>query len=72
MLTGKPVLAGESDGHQLELIWDLMGAPTEENMPGWKRLPGADILSPRPRPGNLSTRFREYVHAAPLPLDVPY
>src|SRR5690606_13630197 len=61
MLTGKPILSGESDGHQLELIWDLMGSPTEENMPGWKNLPGAEALCPRPRPGCLSTRFREYV-----------
>lgn len=66
MLTGKPVLAGESDSHQLDLIWDLMGSPTEENMPGWKRLPGGDVLSPRVRPGNLSTRFREYVYASAL------
>lgn len=28
-------------------------------MPGWKQLPGAEVLSPRPRPGNLSQRFRE-------------
>ena len=33
-------------------------------MPGWKNLPGAEVLSPRPRPGCLSTRFREYVHMA--------
>ncbi|KEZ39648.1 hypothetical protein SAPIO_CDS9582 [Scedosporium apiospermum] len=60
MLVGKPILTGESDGHQLELIWDLVGSPTEENMPGWKNLPGGDVLSPRPRPGCLSTRFKEY------------
>lgn len=61
MLIGKPILAGESDIHQLELIWDLMGSPNEENMPGWKQLPGADQLSPRVRTGNLQSRFREYV-----------
>ncbi|PHH62171.1 hypothetical protein CDD81_7365 [Ophiocordyceps australis] len=60
MLVGKPILAGDSDSHQLELIWDLMGVPTEDTMPGWKQLPGGDHLSPRPRPGNLQTRFREY------------
>jgi serine/threonine-protein kinase BUR1 len=62
MLYGKPILAGESDAHQLELIWDLMGSPTDENMPGWKNLPGSDHLSPRARPGNLQSRFREYVY----------
>ncbi|KAL2753879.1 hypothetical protein ACRALDRAFT_1056243 [Sodiomyces alcalophilus JCM 7366] len=60
MLTGKPILTGESDNHQLEIIWDLMGSPTPENMPMWHTLPGAEALQPRPRPGNLSTRFREH------------
>ncbi|KAI0422103.1 kinase-like protein [Xylaria grammica] len=60
MLVGKPILAGESDGHQLEIIFDLVGSPTEENMPGWKQLPGAESLTPRSRPGSLSTKFREH------------
>lgn len=59
MLVGKPILAGESDNHQLEIIFDLCGTPTESTMPGWKSLPGAEVLEPRPRPGNLSHRFRE-------------
>lgn len=59
MLVGKPILAGESDTHQLDLIWDMMGAPSDENMPGWKNLPGGHHISPRPRPGNLQNRFRE-------------
>ncbi|KAG9255267.1 Serine/threonine-protein kinase bur-1 [Emericellopsis atlantica] len=59
MIVGKPILAGESDTHQLELIWDLMGSPTEENMPGWKLLPGGQGLTPRPRTGNLQNRFRD-------------
>lgn len=61
MLVGKPILAGESDPHQLELIWDLMGSPNDDVMPGWKQLPGGEKLTPRPRPGNLQSRFREYV-----------
>ncbi|PNY27383.1 Serine/threonine-protein kinase [Tolypocladium capitatum] len=60
MLVGKPILAGESDAHQLDLIWDLMGSPSEDTMPGWKRLPGGEHLSPRARPGNLQSRFREF------------
>lgn len=60
MLVGKPILTGDSDGHQLELIFDMCGTPTDESMPGWKSLPGAEVLSPRPRPGNLSQRFREF------------
>lgn len=60
MLVGKPILAGESDSHQLDIIWDLMGSPTPENMPSFNALPGAESITPRPRPGSLSTRFREY------------
>ncbi|KAI1823360.1 kinase-like protein [Xylaria intraflava] len=64
MLIGKPILAGESDGHQLEIIFDLVGSPTDENMPGWKQLPGAESLTPRPRAESLSSRFREHGSAA--------
>ncbi|KAI1201025.1 kinase-like protein [Nemania serpens] len=64
MLVGKPILAGESDAHQLDIIFDLVGTPTEETMPGWKQLPGGEALTPRPRPGSLSTRFREHGPAA--------
>ncbi|KAI0120011.1 kinase-like protein [Nemania sp. FL0031] len=64
MLVGKPILAGESDGHQLDIIFDLVGSPTEENMPGWKQLPGAESLNPRPRPESLSTRFQKHGGAA--------
>ncbi|CAK7264040.1 serine/threonine protein kinase, CMGC, CDC2/CDK sub [Sporothrix epigloea] len=64
MLTGKPILAGSSDAHQLDIIWELCGSPTEDNMPGWKTLPGAEGLQPRFRPGNTSTRFSKYGPAA--------
>ena len=64
MLVGKPILAGVSDGHQLDIIWDLCGSPTDDNMPGWKSLPGAEGLQPRVRPENLSTRFSKYVFGA--------
>ncbi|RBR11399.1 uncharacterized protein FIESC28_09013 [Fusarium coffeatum] len=60
MLHGKPILAGESDAAQLDIIWDLMGSPNEENMPRWKTLPGGEHLNPRPRSGNLENRFRQY------------
>ncbi|KAK7707284.1 serine/threonine protein kinase, CMGC, CDC2/CDK subfamily [Diaporthe eres] len=57
MLWGKPILAGESDHHQLEIIFDLCGTPTEDNMPGFRHLPGAEAIKPRPRPGDLGHRF---------------
>lgn len=59
MLVGKPILAGDSDAHQLDIIWDLVGSPNEDNMPKWKTLPGGEHLSPRSRPGNLKNRFKE-------------
>lgn len=57
MLVGKPILSGESDSHQLEIIFDLCGTPTDENMPGFRQLPGAEGIKPRQRPGDLSRRF---------------
>lgn len=60
MLTGKPILAGESDNHQLDIIFDLVGTPTDQTMPGWRQLPGAEGLMPRPRPPSLPQRFREH------------
>ncbi|KXH43506.1 hypothetical protein CNYM01_08861 [Colletotrichum nymphaeae SA-01] len=60
MLVGKPILAGESDTHQLDIIWDLMGSPTPENMPLFSTLPGAEAVTPRPRPGSITNKFREY------------
>jgi serine/threonine-protein kinase BUR1 len=59
MLIGKPILAGDSDANQLKIIFDLVGTPTEETMPGWKSLPGAEGLNIPPRPPTLSQRFRE-------------
>jgi serine/threonine-protein kinase BUR1 len=60
MLVGKPILAGESDGHQLDIIFDLCGTPTDETMPGWRTLPGMEAMQPKTRPGNLPVRFREH------------
>lgn len=59
MLVKKPILAGESDQRQLELIFELVGSPNEENWPGWTELPGAQGIRPRTLPSTLSSRFRE-------------
>lgn len=61
MFTGKPILAGNSDLNQAQLIFDLVGSPTEDNMPGWSSLPGCETVRDfKPRPSTLSQRFREY------------
>lgn len=61
MLTGKPILAGESDANQLKIIFDLVGTPTNETLPGWRSLPGAEIYNVSSLPqtsGTLSQKFR--------------
>ncbi|BAE55122.1 unnamed protein product [Aspergillus oryzae RIB40] len=42
MFKGKPILAGTSDLNQAQLIFNLVGTPSEENMPGWSSLPGCE------------------------------
>ncbi|KAI9837579.1 MAG: hypothetical protein M1819_007230 [Sarea resinae] len=60
MFKGKPILAGNSDLNQAQLIFDLVGTPTEESMPGWSSLPGCEgVNSFKPRQGNLQHVFRE-------------
>ncbi|KAL8670245.1 MAG: hypothetical protein Q9168_005209 [Polycauliona sp. 1 TL-2023] len=60
MFRGKPILAGTSDVNQAQLIFDLVGSPTEENMPGWSALPGCEgVTSFAPRPSTLAQVFRK-------------
>ncbi|KAK4229878.1 kinase-like domain-containing protein [Podospora fimiseda] len=60
MLVGKPILSGNTDAHQLELIFDLCGTPTLENMPSLHKLPAIKDLNPQPRQGNLAQRFSKH------------
>ena len=60
MFKRQPILTGKSDLDQAHKIWDLMGSPTDNNMPGWKSLPGHEGVSVwEPRPGTLKETFRE-------------
>lgn len=60
MFKGKPILAGNSDLNQAQMIFDLVGSPTEENMPGWSSLPGCEgVSSFQYRPSTLPQAFRE-------------
>ncbi|KAG0156688.1 hypothetical protein PDIDSM_3869 [Penicillium digitatum] len=60
MFKGKPILAGKSDLNQAELIFNLVGTPTEENMPGWSQLPGCEgVKNFAFKRGNLHTFFKE-------------
>lgn len=64
MFMERPILAGGSDFNQIQMIFDLVGSPTEDNMPGWSSLPGCDgVKDFKSRPSTLAQRFREYVLA---------
>ena len=60
MFKRKPILAGQSDIHQAQIIFELVGSPNDTSMPGWHELPGADpIRAFAPSTGNIAQRFRE-------------
>ena len=65
MFKRRPILAGNSDLNQAQLIFDLVGSPNEENMPGWSSLPGCEgVNSFEYRPSTLRHVFREQSPAA--------
>ena len=60
MFKGRPILTGSSDLNQAHLIFNLVGTPNEENMPGYNSLPGCDgFKSFGNKPGNLSEVVKE-------------
>jgi serine/threonine-protein kinase BUR1 len=60
MFKRKPILSGTSDIHQAQIIFELVGSPNDQSMPGWNLLPGAEpIKAFPPSTGGLANRFRE-------------
>ncbi|KAF1811910.1 Pkinase-domain-containing protein [Eremomyces bilateralis CBS 781.70] len=62
MFKRKPILVGTSDENQATLIFNLVGSPSDQNMPGWKELPGVGEVYNKiwaPTSGNLRKIFRE-------------
>ncbi|KAF2868337.1 kinase-like domain-containing protein [Massariosphaeria phaeospora] len=60
MFKRKPILAGTSDINQAQIIFELVGSPNDQNMPGWHLLPGAaPVKNFAPQAGMLGHRFRE-------------
>ena len=60
MFKGKPILSGNSDLNQAQLIFELVGSPTEETMPGWTQLPGCEgVKEFAYRPATLPHVFRD-------------
>ncbi|KAF2275298.1 Pkinase-domain-containing protein [Westerdykella ornata] len=68
MFKRKPILAGQSDLHQLQIIFELVGTPTAQTMPGWEQLPGAEtVKNSQPTNGNLTGQFH-HLNSAGLSL----
>ncbi|KAJ5126236.1 hypothetical protein N7448_005547 [Penicillium atrosanguineum] len=60
MFKGKPILSGNTDLDQARLIFNLVGTPTEENMPGWSLLPSLEgVRDWGSKRGNLREVFKE-------------
>lgn len=60
MFKGRPILAGNSDLNQAQQIFELVGSPNDDNMPGWSNLPGCEgVKEFEFKRGNLPTVFRE-------------
>ncbi len=52
----KPVFQGNDEIHQLEVIYGVMGTPSEADWPGVKELPWYELVKPKEA---LPSRFRE-------------
>jgi serine/threonine-protein kinase BUR1 len=60
MFKRKPILAGTSDLHQAQIIFELVGSPNDQTMPGWNTLPGAEpVRNFAPSSGRLAQKFSE-------------
>jgi serine/threonine-protein kinase BUR1 len=60
MFKRKPILAGQSDIHQAQIIFELIGSPNDQTMPGWNDLPGAEPVRAFGQfQGTIAARFRE-------------
>ena len=54
----RPVMKGSTDMEQLRLIFELVGSPTPDRMPGFERLPAANEIRAFPTyPGKMEQLF---------------
>ena len=47
LLTRRPMFDGQGEADQINKIFKVLGAPTEDSWPGFSKLPNADKLSAR-------------------------
>lgn len=60
MFKKRPILMGGTDLGQIHMIFDLVGSPNDENMPGWSELPGCEgTKSFDHKAGNIKEQFKE-------------
>ena len=58
MFERKPILEGKTDVDQCIRIFQLVGSPTEQNMPGWSDLAGCEGTREwEPQAGDIDKRF---------------
>jgi serine/threonine-protein kinase BUR1 len=58
MFERKPILEGKSDLDQCHRIFQLVGSPSEQSMPGWNELPGCEGHNKwESTKGNIEARF---------------
>lgn len=60
LLTNEPLLQGKNEVEQLSKIFELLGIPTEQSWPGFRRLPHAKSLRlpMNPHPASTTTKLR--------------
>ncbi|XP_022224354.2 cyclin-dependent kinase 10 [Drosophila obscura] len=64
LLLGKPMLPGSSEIAQLDMIIDLLGAPSESIWPGFSELPAVQNFTLSQQPyNNLKTKFNAIAQA---------
>ncbi|KAJ9628644.1 serine/threonine protein kinase, CMGC, CDC2/CDK sub [Taxawa tesnikishii (nom. ined.)] len=58
MYERRPILEGKSDLSQAQIIFELVGSPNDQSMPGWQELPGCEGVNTwENQRGNISKRF---------------
>ena len=57
IFTTKPVFQGDNEVHQLEIIYKILGAPSEADWPGLNQLPWFELVRPQGKPN--ANKFRD-------------
>lgn len=59
LMTREPLLQGENEVSQLTKIFELLGVPTEDSWPGWRKLPNSKGLTFPKTAATTRNRLRE-------------